>query len=234
MRYLFYLLTSLSLLLTSSSCHLRWNFYGIGEMEPKIDGSEITHAMQHYIAYLRHAKHLRLEDSGVFYFDSIHTVRMEFISMDVMELCEARELMVDVVEGLLYELNRNPILASQFIDYPLASPNLEIFIRFETYEGVYVDPYYVGWMSLVHDLVTFYAFDIKIPNENLWDYRVEPYFKSREFVLYGREAEQLFKMSFEMDFPSCLKKEQYCPEERHKPRYYSPYTNQHSYDTSHL
>lgn len=222
MRYLYYVLISLTLLLASSGCHLKWCYYGVGEWEQKIDGPEITHAIQHYLAYLKHVKRLRLEDSSVYYRDTIHTVRMEFISMDVIELCEARELLVDVVEGLLYELNRNPILAPQFIDYPLSSAHLEIFIRFESFEQ-YVDPFYVGWVSLEDDIVTFYAWVLNEDGRNIWDYRVEPYFKSREFVLYGREAEALFRTSCEQEYPSCLKREQYCPEPRVKPRYWSPY-----------
>ena len=237
MRYIFYVLTSLTLLLAGSGCCLKWNYYGVGDWEQKIDGPEITHAIQHYIAYLKHVKRLRLEDSAVYYNDTIHTVRMEFSSQDIMEICDARELLVDVVEGLLYELNKNPVLAPQFIDYPLSSANLEIYIRFESFEQL-VDPYYVGWVRLEFDTVTFYAFNVEgyyatayhTGSADLWDYRVEPYFKSREFVLYGRESGQLFKMAFDQDYPSCLKKEQYCPPVKVKPRYYSPYTNIHSFD----
>jgi hypothetical protein len=230
MRTLFHLITALLLMVSTSSCHIYWDYFGEGEWEQKIDGSEATHAIQHYITYLRHTKRLRLEDSGVFYHDSIHTVRMEFISMDVMELCEARELIVDVVEGLLLELNRNPILACQFLNYPLSSADLEIYIRFESFEGLYVDPYFVGWVSLEEDTVKFYAANINNDGENTWDFRVEPYFKSREFVLYGREAEDLFRMKLDMEYPSCLRKEQYCPEVRQRPRYFSPFTNERSFD----
>ncbi len=225
-----HLIPALLLLLATSSCHLNWNYYGVGEWEQKIDGSEATHAIQHYVTYLRHAKRLRLEDSGVYYHDSIHTVRMEFVSMDVMELCEARELIVDVVEGLLLELNKNPILAPQFLNYPLTAADLEIYIRFESFEIQFVDDYYMAWLSLEGDLVKFYAGTINQQGENIWDYRVEPYFKSREIVLYGRESEELFKMNVDMEYPSCLTKEQYCPEVKQKPRYFSPYTDNHSYD----
>lgn len=114
-------LSSLLLLLFTTSCCCWYNYFGEGEWVQKIDGSEVTHAIQQYTTYLRHVKRLRLEDSGVFYHDSIHTLRLEFVSMDVMELCEARELLVDVVEGLLFDLNRNPILACQFLNYPLSA-----------------------------------------------------------------------------------------------------------------
>lgn len=237
MRSLLSILSAFVLLLMASSCHLVWNYYGAGEWEKKIDGPEFTHAIQHYTAYLKHVKHLRLEDSAVYYHDYANTVRMEFTSQDVLELCEARELIVDVVEGLLVEINRNPILAPQLVNYPFTSANLEIYIRFESFEGIYVDPYYVGWVGLEDDIVHFYAFDIKMwqnheeGSANIWDYRYEPYFKSREIVLYEREAEALFHTALDMDYlPTCLKKEQYCPEERIKPRYFSPYLNRHTFD----
>lgn len=230
MRKFFSSLCAIFLLTVTSSCHLYWTYFGEGEWVQKIDGPEITHAIQHYVAYLRHVKLLRLEDSSVYYDSSINAVRMEFISMKVMELCEARELMVDIVEGLLVELNNNPILAPQFANFPLTSANLEINVRFESFEMDFVDPYYVGWMSLRDDIVKIYAANIREEGNNIWDYRVEPYFKSREFVLYGRESEELFKSVFDMEYENCLEKEQYCPEIKVKPRYYSPYTDEHSYD----
>src|ERR1700722_2480364 len=98
MRKILSLIATLILLLTTSGCHTYWNYYGDGEWVQKIDGPEITHAIQHYFAYLRHVKLLRLEDSSVYYDAKINTVRMEFVSMKVMELCDARELLVDIVE----------------------------------------------------------------------------------------------------------------------------------------
>lgn len=231
MRYLTSILASLSLLFgTTSCCGWPYCWYGVGEWVQKIDASEITYAVQHYMAYLRHVHRLRLEEAAVYYHDTIHTLRMEFISMDVWEVCDARELLVDVVEGLLHELNNNPVLAPQYLHYPLTADDLEIYIRFESFEMVYVDPYYVTFMSLEHGMVTFYDGNVNDPKQDLWEYRVEPYYKSREFVLYGREAEAMFKQAFDMDYPNCLIKEQYCPKERPKPRYYTDYCNQYSYD----
>src|SRR5262249_3475642 len=119
MRYLTSILASLSLIFGTTSCCLNWCWYGVGDWVQKIDASEITYAVQHYMAYLRHVHRLRLEESAVYYHDTIHTLRMEFVSMDVWEVCDARELLVDVVEGLLYELNKNPVLGPQFLQYPL-------------------------------------------------------------------------------------------------------------------
>jgi hypothetical protein len=212
---------------TFPSCGFKWGKEedNSNDWVKKIDAPEIVHAIQNYLAYLRHEKHLRLEDSSVYYDDYINAIRMEFISQDIMEVREARMLLVDVVEGLLAELNKNPVLGPEFITYPLTPRQLEIYINFESYYGIYGDPYYVGWMKLEKDTSYFYAFDLKYPGLNVWDYRIEPYFKSREFVVYERESEQLFKQSVEMEenTPNYLKKEQYLPVERCLPRYFSPY-----------
>lgn len=191
-----------------------------------IDAPEIVHAIQHFLPYLRHEKHLRLEDAGVYYGDYIHTIRMQFISMDVMEIREARMLLVDLVEGLLAELNQNPILAPEFITYPLTPLSLEIYIDFQSYYGMHCDPYFVGWMKLEKGTSYFYAFDLKYNGLNCWDFRTESYSKSLELTVYERESEQLFKQAVEIEenTPDYLRKEQYRPNIKCLPRYFPPYT----------
>ena len=154
---------------------------------------------------------------------------MEFTSQDVLEVREARFLIVDLVEGLLAELNRNPIIAPQLATYPLTDEYLEICIEFESFHGRYVDPYYVGRLTLVDGQVTFNAFDFKAPNRNKWNFRTEPYAKSREFTVYEREAEKLFRQTVEMQKLNVLT-EMYKPVEKEVPRYYSPYKRETIFD----
>ena len=203
-----------------------------GDWVKKIDAPEIVHVIQNFLAYLRHEKHLRLEDSGVYYNEFINSIRMEFICMDLLEVREARMLLVDLVEGLLVELNKNPVLAPEFITYPLTPRHLEIYIDFESFYGLFNDVYYVGWIKLEKDIAYYYAMDLKypsgmlnLPNINFWDFRIEPYYKSRELVIYERESEQLFKQSVEIEenTPDWLKKEWYRPKEKCRPRYFPPY-----------
>ena len=225
MRYILPFLLILLLPLSFFCCITpKYDWYGKGDWVKKIDGPEIVHVIQNYLAYLRHEKHLRLEDSGVWYNETINTVRMEFISQDVLEVREARMLLVDIVEGLLVELNKNPVLAPEYITYPLTPQQLEIYVNFESFHGEYVDPYYVGWMYLEDGICYYYAFDLKQDGLNFWDYRIEPYYKSREFVIYERESEDLFKQAVEMEHqPKKLSKEQYVPVEKCNPRYFNPY-----------
>lgn len=159
----------------------------------QIDSPELTYVVQNYMVKMKHDKHLRLEIASCYYGKFINTIRLEFISQDVMEVGEARGLMVDLVEGLLVELNQNPILASQFVTYPFGPRNLEIFINFESFFGYFIDPYYVGWMCLDKGWLYMYAFDTRDYVDSLfWDYRIEPYYKAREYVLFGREGEERY------------------------------------------
>jgi hypothetical protein len=198
-------------------------YEGEGQWVEKIDASEIVHSIQHFLPYLRHEKRLRLEDSKVWYNEKVNSIHMEFTSQDVLEIREARFLMVDLVEGLLAELNRNPIIAPEFIQYPLNPENLELYIDFESYHGLYVDPFYVGWMKLEGGMTTFYAFDLKYDGTNLWNFRVEPYFKSRELTIFERESEDIFEEAVNSTRLDKLQEEQYKPEDKEIPRFFSPY-----------
>jgi hypothetical protein len=203
---------------------------GVGPWTKKIDSPEIVHTIQHYLAYLRHEKHLRLEDSGVYYNDYVNTVRMEFISQDVLEVREARFLLVDVVEGLLAELNKNPVLAPEFITYPLQPQQLEIYINFESFHGMYVDPYYVGFVKLEEGNAHYYAFNTKYNGLDTWNYRIEPYSKSLEFTVFEREAENVFKQTVEMANPPVVEDLQYVSPIKEVPRYFSPYKQKNIFD----
>ena len=191
-----------------------------GEM---LNVGEVVHAVQHHLAYLRHEKHLRLEDSKIYYDASINTIRMEMTSQDVYEIREARFLIVDLVEGLLAEVNRNPDIAPHLTSFPLTADNLEIYIDFESFHMRYVDPYYVGYLTLENGIVTYDAADFKEPGRNIWNFRREAYPTALQLTVYEREAEKNFKATVEMQTLHLLKKEQYKPVEKDIPRYFSPY-----------
>lgn len=239
LRSIFIVITSL-FLLTGCLGPAGTDQVVFSDWEKQIDSSEIVHAIQEYLAYLRHEKRLRLEDSSIWYDHTVNKVRMEFTSQDVLEVREARFLIVDLAEGLLAELNRNPIIAPQLASYPLTADALDIYINFESFHGRYVDPYYVGRLVLVDGQVTFTAFDAKAPGRNKWNFRTEPYVKSREFTVYEREAEKLFRQTVEIErarcdqaeepIRNCLRKEEYKPIERDIPRYFSPYKRSTIFD----
>jgi hypothetical protein len=197
----------------------------VEESVTSLDIPEIVHVLQNYFAYLRYEKHLLLDDAKVYYDSTINTVRLEFLSQDILEVREARMLLVDVVEGLLAELNRNPIIAPEFITYPLTAKQLEIYIDFESYYGFRVDPYYIGWIKLEGGTAYYYAFDLKFSGLNEWNSREESYDKSRELVIFERESEQLFEQVIDIDdnTPDYLEKEQYRPPKKCRSRFFPDY-----------
>lgn len=225
-RYLSLLVIAVSLFF---SCYRQSPEVESGHWVQLIDSPELVRVVQHFMPYLRHEKRLRLEDSRVFYNETINTVRMEFTSQDVLEVREARFLLVDVVEGLLAALNQNPTLGSQFITYPLTPDQLEIYINFESFHGIYVDPYYVGYIMLEDGQATYWAFDTKENGRNYWDFRTEAYEKSREFTVYEREAENMFKQLIDIEHPLILP-EQYITPVKEIPRYFSPYRGHFLFD----
>lgn len=164
-----------------------------------VDGEAITALTIEYANDLQHLRRLHFDDAVVFYTphgQAVDRVRLKFSSQDVMELREARELLVDVTEGLLDRLND-----SVFVGYePLNANNIEIYITFESYLGYYVDKLYIHRIVLEEGMSYFYAFDVT--NEfNIWErdvecwhHRVEPYFKTLQFVTYQRLANKNYEL----------------------------------------
>lgn len=157
-----------------------------------IDSAELTSIVQDIAVEFKHHGHLQLQQAKTFFDMGINTIQLEFISQDIIELCEARERIVDLTEALLARLNQDPILGTQFASYPFRPGNLEIYITFESYFGRYIDPYYIHWIGLEDDMVTFYTFDVDDNCKFCWHHRDEPYATVREIVLYERQAEMKY------------------------------------------
>lgn len=190
---------------------------------PTVNTPEIVHVIQDFLPYLRYEKHLRLEDARIYFNDTINTIRLEFTSQDVLSMDEGRHMLVDLVEGLLAQLNRNPLVAADILTYPLTADSLEIYIDFESFYDAFIDPYYLGWIQLEGGTATYYAFDSKYPGRNTWDYRIESYAKSLELTLFEREGENLFRSAIYLEQPTTLDSEQYLSPTKQIPRYFSPY-----------
>ncbi len=154
---------------------------------------EMTLVIQEYAVELKHQKRLSLEDSKAYFDDGIHTVQMQFSSQDLKTMDEARQLLVDVVEGLLAKLNEDIFLGPDFASFPFSANNLEIYITFESFYGFHIDPYYINWICLENGTAAYYTFDLRDNEKNCWHVRREPYSKSREIVLYERQGEELYK-----------------------------------------
>jgi len=160
---------------------------------PDIHCEEMTSVVQEVAVELKYEKRLRLEDAKTYFNDGIHTVQINFSSQDLVDMCEARELIVDVVEKLLAKLNQDIILGPEFSNYPFRADNLEIYINFESYYGRFVDPYYITWIGLEDGDVLYETFSLKDNNRNCWAARRESYCTSREIVVYQRQAEKKYR-----------------------------------------
>lgn len=165
----------------------------IGYWDQKVDVEPMSRTLITYANELRHELGLRFEDSNIYYDEFVKGVRIIFSTQAILELKEAREVVVDVVEGLLKRMNADPVIASQFECGFMSVDQVELYISFESYFNEYVDQEYIGWVSLIDGITRFYAGIIKDPYIDFWHARTEPYSKSLQFVTFEREAESAYE-----------------------------------------
>lgn len=178
-----------------------------------IDSEEMTWIVEKTMAKYKHAKgkRLRLEHSVVCYDTDITGLRLEISSQEIIGMCEARDLLVDLVEDFLREINSDPIVSDQLAAYPFSPNNLQIEINFESFFGLYVDPFYVGCIELRNGMARYSAFDMKDDRWHSWHSKVEPYVKAREISMIGRAADEDFDARACVCHPSVLE-EMFVPE----------------------
>ena len=144
-----------------------------------------------YAVELRQTKRLRLEDSVVYYNDDFaERFRVIFSSQEILEVCQCRDLLVSVTEGLLERMNASPSVAASFDHFPITADDLEFYFSFESYDIEFNDGTYIAWMSLHDGTVRYLNGLVKNPRIDFWDARVEPYYKSLQFVQIERAAEE--------------------------------------------
>lgn len=126
----------------------------------------------------------------IIYSPSTDRIYMYFTTQLILNIAEARRLIVEIAEGLASELNSfdhfsrcyhhgDEFTASDFI----------IWIDFETYFGKYVDPLVIGTILLEGGVTHFWAWNGKKYYGDSWEYRYEPYYKSRQYVLIERQQQ---------------------------------------------
>lgn len=165
----------------------------VGPSWQAIDSAEMSSLIINFSAPLETERRLRLEDSRIVYDESILKIYLEYSSQALLDMCEARLLMVEIVDEFLKRLNNHTVLGFQLEHFPFTADDLEVKINFESFFGVYVDPLYIGLTWLKSGCVYYYAFDIKDPYADWSHQRFEPYFKSRELALIKKEADIPFQ-----------------------------------------
>ena len=181
------------LFLTSCSC---LSFLGLGSSGgggyqtyvQQVNPTAFSEVIIPYAAELTETKRLRFEDSKVYYNEFAERFRVIFSSQVILELCEARDLMVTVVEELLDRMNESPGVVENFDHFPITADDLELYFSFESYDIEFNDGTYICWMSLHDGLVRYYTGLLKNHRNDYWDARIEPYYKSLEFVQITRAA----------------------------------------------
>lgn len=164
-----------------------------------IHAEEITAIIQDYSVELKNLKRLHLRHALTYYNDAgIHTIQLQYISQDIIELCQARKLIIDVTEGFLEQLNSDSILIPEFPDHAFYPFNFEIYIDFESYFR-FVDPFYVKWIVLEDGVITFYTGDVVDNEKKGWHAKKESYETSRNIVFYERLAEDKYKAMHEVN-----------------------------------
>ncbi len=167
----------------------------ISKMSEVIDSSPVTSAIQIFSIEMEKKHKVHLEHAKTFYDDGISKIQLEFSSQNIIDLCEARKLIVDMTETFLAKINRNPLISMDLKNYPFSANSLELYITFESYFGKYIDPNYIHWICMEDNLVDYYLFDLIDPLTNKWKSRHESYPTSREIAVFQQEAEKQYEES---------------------------------------
>lgn len=156
-----------------------------------VDGTEMTKIVISYAAELKRKHRLELEDSRIYYDTKINKLRLDFYSQAVIELCEARQVLVDIVDGYLERINSNSILSFQMDPRPFDYKNIEVHITYGAYHILYVDPYYIAHVTLEDGIAWYLDGELDDKMSDYWMKRIESYPKTREIALIDREVRRL-------------------------------------------
>lgn len=187
MRRHFGLLMILSLL---TGCGFFWCTEP--DLVKRIDASDISRVILVYSEKLRFEKDLVLENSHVYYDHYVNRIRLDFYTMENVYVWGAREMLVDLVEGLLGRLNMHSSITSQFINPPITPENLEIYINHKSFYNHYIDQRRVGLAQLRDGIATYFAADALDCDTDCWHRLQEYYWQSREFVQSKRFGEAAY------------------------------------------
>lgn len=194
LRYL--LLCFLSLAMsgcTSNSCE-----HHIARPEPKVlvygDTTALANIIWEFATELKYERRLHLEKSMVSVNEFQSTIHIDFSTMSILELCDARQLIVDIVDGYLQRIEES-YASTQLRPSPLTADQFHITIDFQSFYGVYNDPFYIGWLVLENGMVYYYGFNVKDERFDHWSSLNEPFEQARVFAYAQRRAERKYEMT---------------------------------------
>jgi len=179
-----------------------------------VDVESISRVIVEYSTELEHTRHLTLKDSYVEYENHmLKNIRIEYQSQDVLEMREARAVIVDVVENFLVQLNGIPDLQEE-IGRTLTANDLQIFIDYNSYHTRYVNPDYVAFVYMYNGFTSIYAGTVRNHLSNNWHVRHESYQESLAVDTFYREGYDIYNERRPGFKESSLGAEQYIPYDR--------------------
>ena len=162
-------------------------------MEKAVDATEVSRQILTYSEKLKYNSHLQLEDSVLYYNTKINRIRLDFSSMDTLDIWEARALLVDLVDEFLDRINSNAIIYQDLGTFPFTAANLEVYIYFKSFYNHYVKLDSIGMISLKQGIASYIAADGFDCDGPCWRKRNEYYYQSRNFITFKRQGEALYK-----------------------------------------
>jgi len=157
--------------------------------EGSVDSSEVSKIAIEFGRELEDEHRLFLYNSWVTFNGDIKKIRIDFTSQANIELCEAREVLVDVIEGYLARLQDHAVVRNYFSNAPITEKDLDIHITYKSFFNKFVDPGYISYIILEDGWSYFYSGELNDPYTDIWMQKVEPYSKTRQFVMFRRDAE---------------------------------------------
>lgn len=154
-----------------------------------VEDEEITRIVLAYERDLKAKYKLKLYDSRIYYSDEVgvYKLRLDFTTMQIVELCEARFMLVDIVEGYLSRINNNILLRGDLSHRPFSPMNLEVHVTFESFYVIDVDPMYIGFIIMEEGTSFFYNAELDNRISEYWHKRIEPYSKTLQIVNIERQ-----------------------------------------------
>ncbi len=152
----------------------------VGPNIPELEAVVVTYGDE-----LLREKRLYLRRASAGYDDEyIQKVEMNFRTQAIMDVDEARDLLVYLVEGFLARVNEDEELSRDLCNYPFNANNLKVEIEFESYFTKFVDEDCLARVTLDCGMVNFYSHTAVNPDYANYRQRSEPYMKTLHFSKY--------------------------------------------------
>lgn len=193
--YKFPLLVILMIALTS--CNISYSRFCKKPIVRDYESDAFTRVSIFQANSVAHKWRWYLEDGWILYDSTglVKGIKLRYRTQNILELQQARAKLVDFVEEFMTHLESDPeALGNLSPDFTV--DNLNVYVDFQSYWGMYGDPMYIGWMVLENGMAYYYNFDVKLREIDYWYSRIESYAKSKEVVRLEREAEENYKLNF--------------------------------------